>query len=98
MENLQKISVIYSGRVQGVGFRMTVRDLASKYPVTGSVCNVSDGSVLLEAIGRSTDLLAFLEDIDRSMSRNIENCLLNWLDGNEHEFTGFSIGPDRLNA
>ena len=35
----------YSGRVQGVGFRYTVRNIALRYDVTGYVRNLPDGRV-----------------------------------------------------
>lgn len=95
MTTQQKVKVIYSGRVQGVGFRMTVRDLAEPFPIVGSVCNVSDGTVELVAIGETQSLLAFLQAIDKRMSRYIENCLLDWQDASTNEFTEFSIGPDK---
>ncbi len=92
---LRKVKAIYSGRVQGVGFRMTVRDLAAQFPVQGRVCNVADGTVEMVAVGASEALSSFLEAIDRRMSRNIENCLLDWGKAQDGEFTDFAIGPDK---
>lgn len=92
---LRKVKAIYSGRVQGVGFRMTVRDVATQFPVQGRVCNVADGTVELIAVGSSEALSSFLAAIDGRMSRNIENCLLDWGDAQEGEFTDFAIGPDK---
>ena len=43
--------VYYSGRVQGVGFRYTVRSLASRMAVTGFVKNLPDGRVHLVVEG-----------------------------------------------
>ena len=37
--------VVFRGRVQGVGFRYTTRQIASHYAVTGFVRNVPDGTV-----------------------------------------------------
>jgi acylphosphatase len=37
--------VFYSGRVQGVGFRYTVKQIASGYEITGFVRNLPDGRV-----------------------------------------------------
>lgn len=48
---MQRLAVVYSGRVQGVGFRATVRGLARGLPVTGWVRNEPDGSVRLEVQG-----------------------------------------------
>jgi acylphosphatase len=45
--------VIFSGRVQGVFFRATSREIARCLAVTGFVRNLSDGTVELEAQGAS---------------------------------------------
>ncbi len=57
-------NVFYSGRVQGVGFRYAVRQVASGYEVSGWVRNLPDGRVELLAAGREEgELVAFLHDI-----------------------------------
>ncbi len=58
--------VHYSGRVQGVGFRATVRHIACGYDVTGFVRNLPDGRVELIAEGAKAELKAFLEAIAQS--------------------------------
>ncbi len=56
--------VIYSGRVQGVGFRFTTRQIAAGYDVTGWVKNLPDGRVEMQAMAADTDELeAFLAAI-----------------------------------
>jgi acylphosphatase len=35
--------ILFSGRVQGVGFRMTALQLATDLPLTGTVRNLDDG-------------------------------------------------------
>jgi acylphosphatase len=49
--------LVYAGRVQGVGFRATARELAAAWPVVGWVRNLGDGSVemLVEGPGESVD-------------------------------------------
>jgi acylphosphatase len=37
--------IFFRGRVQGVGFRYTVRQIAGQYDLTGTVKNLPDGSV-----------------------------------------------------
>lgn len=45
--------VVFRGRVQGVGFRATVRSIARDHDVAGWVRNEPDGSVRLEVEGAS---------------------------------------------
>jgi acylphosphatase len=63
---MERVTVHYSGRVQGVGFRATVRHLACGYDVTGTVRNLPDGRVELLAEGTRSELHAFLEGIAQS--------------------------------
>ncbi len=56
--------VYYEGHVQGVGFRYTVKNLARGFEVTGTVRNLPDGRVQLDAMSHDPDELeAFLEEI-----------------------------------
>lgn len=52
--------VLYSGRVQGVGFRATAVTLAQEFPVAGYVRNLADGQVELLAEGDRDQVIAFL--------------------------------------
>jgi len=63
---MQRVTVLYSGRVQGVGFRVTIRQLACGYEVTGTVRNLADGRVELIAEGVRAEVEAFLTGIDES--------------------------------
>lgn len=51
------------GIVQGVFFRETVRRIASRYEVTGFVCNVGFDGLEIEAEGEPSVVNAFIEDI-----------------------------------
>jgi acylphosphatase len=44
-QTMISLQVFYEGRVQGVGFRFTVRHIAKGFDVTGWVRNRRDGSV-----------------------------------------------------
>ena len=72
--NTARISrqVIYHGRVQGVGFRVTARRLAQRFPVTGSVRNLPDGTVKLVAMGDPRAVQEFLDAVAATMQRHIE--------------------------
>ncbi len=59
--------VYYSGYVQGVGFRYTVKRIASGYEVTGWVKNLPDGRVELQAMSyEAQELDDFLEAVRTS--------------------------------
>ncbi len=55
--------VIITGRVQGVGFRYTAKDLARGFDVCGSVRNQPDGSVEILIMGEEDEVDAFLKEL-----------------------------------
>lgn len=57
---------LFEGRVQGVGFRYSVKQIAKGFDVTGWVKNLPDGRVELVAIGEENEVSAFLEAIGQS--------------------------------
>jgi acylphosphatase len=90
---MERVTVLYSGRVQGVGFRFTVRQLACGYDVTGAVRNLADGRVELIAEGARTELKAFLEGIAQSeLSGFIAKQHETWSSA-QGNLRGFVIGP-----
>ena len=59
--------IFYSGRVQGVGFRYTVRQLAAGFEVTGWVRNLADGRVEMQVMSREPDeLVAFITELQEN--------------------------------
>ena len=63
--------VIFSGRVQGVGFRYTCHRIAMRYDLTGFVKNLPDNSVELLIQGRPEDIADCLTDIKESFAAYI---------------------------
>lgn len=61
-----RLTVVFLGRVQGVGFRYTICSMAGTYPVSGFVRNEWDGSVHMEVEGKQEQIEAFMRDIHRS--------------------------------
>ena len=55
--------VIFEGRVQGVGFRYTTKDIAKGFEVCGTVKNLADGTVELEVMGEREEVEAFINEI-----------------------------------
>ena len=87
----RRMQILYSGRVQGVGFRYAVRTLAAGYEVTGAVRNLADGRVELTAEGQKKELEAFREAIhEAGLAANIRNEEAHWDDA-RGGFSGFAI-------
>jgi acylphosphatase len=61
--------VLYEGRVQGVGFRFSVKSITTGYDVVGGVKNLIDGRVELEVQGEEKEVDEFLEAILKSHLR-----------------------------
>ncbi len=62
----RRLKVLYSGHVQGVGFRYTVCSLARGYEVTGTIRNLPDGRVELLVEGEMAEAEAFRQAIRES--------------------------------
>lgn len=60
--------IIFSGRVQGVGFRFTAHNIASRYHLVGWVRNLADGTVEMMAQGNTDDVSDCIRDIGESFS------------------------------
>lgn len=58
----------FSGRVQGVGFRYTVKNVALQYNVHGFVKNLPDGRVELVMEGPEPDMSRLVEDVSQRMN------------------------------
>ena len=69
---MERREVHFSGHVQGVGFRYTVKAVASPLAVTGYVHNLPDGRVRLVAEGEADDLAALVEGVDQRMAGHVE--------------------------
>jgi len=85
------MQIFYSGRVQGVGFRYTVKSVASGFEVTGTIRNLPDGRVELLAEGAKNELEAFRQAIRQSgLEHFIQKEDPVWVEA-KNEFRGFDI-------
>ena len=88
--HMVRAEVLYSGCVQGVGFRFTARSTAGRYAVTGFVRNLSSGKVGLVAEGERAAVDAFLSELASLMEGNIDSAQVNWAPPTG-EFKAFNI-------
>jgi acylphosphatase len=87
----KRMQVLYSGTVQGVGFRYTVKSVASGFELTGTVRNLPDGRVELEAEGARDELEAFRQALRESgLEHFIRKEEVRWSEPTS-EFRGFEI-------
>jgi len=80
----------FNGRVQGVGFRYTVKNIAQQYNVGGYVRNLPDGRVELVMEGPDTEMNRLLDDVNDRM-RDYVNGVDRTLLPASNEFSRFSI-------
>lgn len=83
--------VLYSGHVQGVGFRYAVKRVASGFDVTGTIRNLPDGRVELVGEGDRDELDAFRRAIRESgLEHFIRDEAVTWGEA-RGGFRGFEI-------
>jgi acylphosphatase len=81
--------VIYSGRVQGVGFRYTAQRVARGFPIVGYVKNLPNSSVELVAQGEAGQVEAFLQALAQQMVGYIRNAAVS--DESPGTYEGFGV-------
>ena len=86
----KRIHILYSGRVQGVGFRFTALNIAIELGIQGWVKNLSDGRVEIMAQGEEEVLKDFSKRLNRCFLRYIQNTDIQWQD-TTGEFNAFEI-------
>lgn len=67
MAEVHHVTVFFTGRVQGVGFRYQTLQVAKGFEVSGYVQNLPDGRVKLEVEGAVAEIDAFIEAIGEQM-------------------------------
>jgi acylphosphatase len=70
MASKRRVHAFYSGRVQGVGFRVTAEEVAQSMNVVGWVKNLRDGRVELIAESDEETLQSFLDAIRGGPMKN----------------------------
>jgi acylphosphatase len=83
--------VYYSGTVQGVGFRMTTRQIARQYSVAGYVRNLADGQVEVLVAGDADEIERFLGAVATRMASYIQDHRIIDASDEPTSFTTFEI-------
>jgi len=85
------MEIIYSGHVQGVGFRYTAKSTAAGFEIAGTVRNLADGRVELIVEGARDELEAFRAAIrDAGLKHFIRDEAVTWSPV-QNTFRGFEI-------
>ena len=83
---MKRYYIIYKGRVQGVGFRWWLAQIARKYDLTGYCRNLYNGDVEVEIQGDKVD--EFLEEsLKPQHFIDVEDYALKSIDIDTHETT-----------
>ncbi len=68
MPDVHHVTVFFSGRVQGVGFRYQTLQVAKGYDVSGCAVNLPDGRVQLEVEGPTDEVRDFIAAVQERMT------------------------------
>ncbi len=63
VNQLVRYRMVFTGRVQGVGFRYTANNAANQHHLTGYVKNEYDGSVTVEVQGAEEAIYLFIKSL-----------------------------------
>jgi acylphosphatase len=66
-------TVLFSGHVQGVGFRYTACHIAKRFEVAGYVRNLPDGRVEAVIEGEEEEIARFMNAVSEEMSTSIRD-------------------------
>ena len=86
----KRLRTLFSGTVQGVGFRFTTERMARRYLVTGYVQNLPNGQVEVLAEGEEKSLEEFLRAVRETFHSYIGKADVRWGDSTG-EFKEFGI-------
>lgn len=86
----KRVQALFSGRVQGVGFRFTAERLARGFPVAGYVRNLPHGDVEVVSEGEEKSVQEFLAALRETFGANIRDMETHWSEALS-EFKGFGI-------
>jgi acylphosphatase len=93
---MERIDMIITGVVQGVGFRYSVVRKAAKYGVAGTVKNMDDGTVRIACEGESDNMEPFVRDVQNVREPVVISDVKIERSDNLEGFKCFTAVPGRL--
>lgn len=90
MPDIHHETAYFTGRVQGVGFRYAVLQVAREFEVSGFVSNLPDGRVVLEAEGTPEEVGRFIASVNERMEGYVRK-VDRHTSLRTPQFSGFSI-------
>lgn len=90
MKEAKRAHIVYTGNVQGVGFRFAAERIANKQDITGFARNLPGGDVEVVCEGSGAGIDSFLEDIREHMAGYIRDYKMHW-EPATGEFSSFGI-------
>jgi acylphosphatase len=85
-----RFEVYFSGRVQGVGFRYTAKQVASSFDVVGTVQNLPDRRVKMVVEGEAETIESFIQRVCESTHGNVAETEISRFPATGR-FSGFEI-------
>lgn len=83
--------LIIQGYVQGVGFRATAKHYAKNLGLTGTVRNLSDGSVEIFVVGSKEHIEQFIESLRNQFPKEYISNIIQEEILEQHTFEDFRI-------
>lgn len=74
----KRVRIVFSGTVQGVGFRWAAERAANSIGLTGWVKNCPDGTVEVVCEGKEKDIHTFMAKIKKDMEHYIHSTDIKW--------------------
>ncbi len=90
---IERRRIIFSGRVQGVGFRAAASGIARGFDVAGHVRNLPDGDVEVVAEAESDELDRFVAAVAEDMADFVRDVVATPLAPGAPPSRGFHIVP-----
>ena len=82
--------IVFTGRVQGVGFRFSAHSIARRIGLAGQVRNMADGTVEMVAQGAPEAIDQCLYDLKQTYQHGIREIIVEQIES-AGEYTNFKI-------